>query len=193
MTATQEREFVKWPKIARLNRTMFVTEKIDGTNAAVVITEEGDIYAQSRSRIITPDDDNHGFARWVDENRSELMEQLGTGRHFGEWWGSGIQARYKGHIPQGEKRFSLFNVAKWNCYDNYRCMEAPLCHVVPTLKVYDFDTTIIDQQLSRLREDGSLACPGAESEGLVVWHSAASKYFKVTLLKDEEWKGKGKQ
>lgn len=194
-TITDQREFVAWPKIARLNRPMFVTEKIDGTNAAVVVTEDGEVYAQSRTRVITPGDDNHGFASWVFEHHDELRDQLGPGRHFGEWWGSGIQARYKGHIPQGEKRFSLFNVSRWtaNDDDSWRCIEAPLCFVVPTL-IEDclFDTELIAESIEWLKK-GSYACPGAEAEGIIVWHSAGRDYYKVTLLKDEEWKGKGSQ
>lgn len=34
-------EFRAWPKITRLNRPMIVTEKIDGTNAAVIVVAAG--------------------------------------------------------------------------------------------------------------------------------------------------------
>jgi len=57
-----ERTFQPWPKTPRLNRDCIVTEKIDGTNSAIVIDEVGDVYAQSRNRLITPGDDNYGFA-----------------------------------------------------------------------------------------------------------------------------------
>lgn len=60
------REFVSWPKIARLNRDMVVTEKIDGTNAAIIVTEDGDLYCQSRTRVISLEQDNFGFAAWVE-------------------------------------------------------------------------------------------------------------------------------
>lgn len=43
-------EFEPWPKIARLNRHIFVTEKIDGTNSQLFITEDGDLFAGSRTR-----------------------------------------------------------------------------------------------------------------------------------------------
>jgi hypothetical protein len=79
---------------------------------------------RSRSRWITPDDDNFGFAAWVEANRDELLT-LGPGRHFGEWWGSGIQRGYG--LPKGEKRFSLFNVSRWG-ESRPAC-----CHVVPVL------------------------------------------------------------
>ena len=80
-------EFVAFEKMARWSRNIVITEKIDGTNAAVLI-EDGlvgvqapgaiakvgnlDIFAQSRTRFITPADDNYGFARWVVDNASGL-------------------------------------------------------------------------------------------------------------------------
>lgn len=47
--------FAAFPSIARLCRDMIVTEKIDGTNAQVHITEDGQVLAGSRSRWITPE------------------------------------------------------------------------------------------------------------------------------------------
>ncbi len=55
-------EFTAFPKIPRLNREIIVTEKIDGTNAQVVVTEDGEVRAGSRSRWITPEADNFGYA-----------------------------------------------------------------------------------------------------------------------------------
>ena len=58
-------DFKPFPKMARLSREIIITEKLDGTNAQVFITEDGDLFAGSRTRWITPQDDNYGFARWV--------------------------------------------------------------------------------------------------------------------------------
>lgn len=71
-------EFQEFRKIPRLNRTVIVTEKLDGTNACVVVEDDGSVAAQSRSRIITPEQDNYGFARWVAEHAEEL-KQSGRG------------------------------------------------------------------------------------------------------------------
>lgn len=102
-------EFKPFQKIARLNREVLVTEKIDGTNGLVWIAEDGvEMRAGSRSRWITPEADNFGFAKWVADNAEELR-RLGPGYHYGEWWGAGIQRRY----GLTEKRFSLFNVSRW--------------------------------------------------------------------------------
>ena len=71
-------EFTEFPKMARLSREIIVTEKLDGTNAQVLITEDGQILAGSRTRWITPQDDNFGFAAWVEANKEELLK-LGVG------------------------------------------------------------------------------------------------------------------
>ena len=184
-------EFVAFDKISRLNREISISEKIDGTNAAVVITPDGEIYAQSRTRLITPEDDNFGFARWVAENADALKEQLGEGRHFGEWWGCGIQRKY----GIDEKRFSLFNLHRWHGSPggNWRCLEAPLCHVVPTVHISDrFDTDSVNVGLGILRENGSLAAPGfMKPEGIVIYHKHSSQLFKVTFEDDEKGKSYG--
>ena len=56
-------EFVKFDKIARLSRTIVITEKIDGTNGLIAIGDDGEFQVGSRSRWITPENDNMGFAR----------------------------------------------------------------------------------------------------------------------------------
>ena len=96
------------------------------------------------------------------------------GSHFGEWWGQGIQRRY----DLMEKRFSLFNTARWNA-------ETPppaCCHVVPVIISAIFDDACVEYALRNLREHGSHAAPGfMKPEGIVVYHTALSTYMKVTL------------
>lgn len=176
-------KFEAFPKIARLNRDCVITEKIDGTNAQVEILEDGTVLAGSRSRYITLEADNFGFARWVKENEEELRN-LGVGRHYGEWWGSGINRGYG--LTKGEKRFSLFNVARWS--DD--AVRPKCCHVVPMLHQGPFRTDTIEKVLTVLRNCGSAAAPGFENpEGIIVWHEAARQLFKVTLEGDEKPKG----
>ncbi len=177
-------EFEAWPKIPRLNRGMVITEKIDGTNAAVIITDDGTaIGAQSRNRLITPDADNFGFARWVADNAGVLTDTLGPGRHYGEWWGAGVGRRY----GLTEKRFSLFNTTRWQDTD---LSVVPGLGVVPVLAAENFSTEAVHTALERLRTEGSVAAPGfMDPEGIVVFLSAARSMFKVTLKNDEAPKG----
>lgn len=174
-------EFEAFPKIARLFREVTITEKIDGTNAQIIIDEDGHVFAGSRSRLITPKDDNFGFAAWVDKNADDLRK-LGPGRHYGEWWGAGIQRRY----GLTERRFSLFNTARWSD-DSVR---PACCHVVPVLYQGIMHTYAVDNAIQELRALGSKAAPGfMDPEGVIVWHEAARQYFKITCKNDEKPKG----
>ncbi len=237
---TNTTPFEGMPKIARLNREIIVTEKIDGTNAQVFIgtvrdeesNREADptilgsemsvpgftrvLRAGSKSRWLTRKQDNFGFAKWVDDNQSDLFN-LGDGRHLGEWWGSGVQRGYG--LEKGEKRFSLFNTGRWfdqhtfdpgaPCPQNGDVVrrivvaapglvahlptmeQAPACcRVVPTLYRGPFDQEQINLRLYALAERGSMAAPGfMKPEGVVVFHTAARQMFKVTIEKDESPKG----
>lgn len=176
-------DFVAFPKMPRLTREIIVTEKLDGTNAQVFVSDDLSVVrAGSRTRWITPEQDNFGFAAWVRDHEDELRN-LGPGRHFGEWWGSGIQRTY----GQTEKHFSLFNVSRWND-------ERPACcRVVPTLYRGMFDTAYIDEALDELARNGSKAAPGfMKPEGIIVFHIAGNLGFKKTIEKDEQPKGHSK-
>lgn len=198
-------EFQGFPKIPRYSRECVITEKIDGTNAQILIeplngpvqdfealcgvpllygsTEEFPtlaVFAGSRSRWLSLDKDNFGFARWVYENTSELMK-LGPGRHFGEWWGQGIQRNY----GLKEKRFSLFNVKKWS--DSL--VRPACCHVVPIIATGMFGSDIVEGALALLQTYGSYAALNfMEPEGVVVYHTAGNLLFKKTFEKDEKGK-----
>ena len=189
-------EFALFPKIARLSREVIVSEKIDGTNAQIFIDEDGGFLTGSRKRWITPEDDNYGFSRWAHEHKDELM-QLGPGRHFGEWWGSGCQRGYG--LEKGEKRFSMFNVARFCEWgeEPRRIITAdprivkfqevlPEClHLVPVLWRGLFDELNADAILASLADTGSIAAPGfMKPEGIVVFHVAGNVGFKKTIEKD---------
>jgi hypothetical protein len=202
-------EFTSFGKIPRLFRDMVITEKLDGTNACVAIIEgpygfgAGEIvgpgivvnlaeatdgwepllvYAQSRKRVISPEEDNAGFAAWVRKHATELATGLGEGLHFGEWWGLDINRGYE----LNEKRFSLFNVGRWG-------EERPACcHVVPTLAICTMDTDFVKATLEHLLNTGSVAAPGFKRpEGVVVYHKTANLMFKATIGNDERGKEYG--
>jgi hypothetical protein len=213
MTELQKIEFLPYPKTPRLygNKEIIVTEKIDGTNAAIQIiplsnledphlqeykitAEAHDcvLVAQSRNRIITPTVDNAGFAKWVSDNAEKLVELLGVGVHRGEWWGQGIQRGY----GLKEKRFSLFNTFRHGglCRggdgpDHWQNEELPNLGIVPELWHGTFDTTWIDLLVRDLVENGSKAAPGFKAEGVIVFHEASGHIYKVMCENDQIAKG----
>ena len=186
--------FEEFPKMARLSRECIITEKIDGTNAQICITEDGQFLIGSRTRWITPEADNCGFAAWAMANKCELMK-LGVGRHFGEWWGQGIQRK----CGMAEKRWSLFNVSRW-CLagetpqripsadpriEKYQDVLPACCGLVPVLYRGIFDTAECLKALDSLANGGSVAAPGfMNPEGIVCYHVAAGVGFKKTIEKD---------
>lgn len=216
-------DFQSFPKMARLTRECVISEKIDGTNAQIFIELASDaqkaghlegpfftvcgdfvLAAGSRNRWITPTDDNYSFARWVLTNQDELVK-LGPGRHFGEWWGSGIQRGYG--LAKGEKVFSLFNTLRWHeagqqpkripsgdpRIEKFTTELPACCRLVPELYRGNFDTSTVNFCLYDLKSRGSVAAPGfMKPEGVVVWHTAANVGFKKTLENDESPKSQVK-
>ncbi|ROR95537.1 RNA ligase [Salana multivorans] len=199
--------FEAWPKTPRLYRDAVVTEKIDGTNSAVIIdlgdpSEDQQGYvagvhvsdtfykvgAQSRNRIITPgkSTDNYGFAGWVAENAEALALTLGPGRHFGEWWGKGIARNY----GLDHRRFSLFNTARYESKLNEHNPLRGELFTVPILEVGTFGDGLVNGALTSLTLSGSSAAPGFDRpEGVVVFHAASRSTFKVLLENDAQPKG----
>lgn len=170
-------EFESFPKIPRVKDNILITEKIDGTNAQVVVTSEGEVQAGSRNRYIYPHADNYGFAAWVEANKEELL-CLGVGRHFGEWYGVGIQRNYN----LKEKRFALFIP---------RPSESlPSCvSCVPVVYSGPSSTEAVNGALEALRNQGSLAVPGfMRPEGIVIWNAGSRTRQKITFENDNRGK-----
>lgn len=203
-------EHKAWGKTPRLFRDMVITEKIDGTNCAVivkhisevdhsspvsgvelfevdaryftVVNNEWVVGAQSRNRLIRlgKSTDNFGFAAWVCDNAWALAEALGEGYHYGEWWGSKIARNY-GLV--NERRFSLFDVVR---YADVETEAIPGLGLVPELYRGTFEEEVVHDAIEALRDYGSLAEPEfMDPEGVIVFHEASGQAFKV-LLKDDE-------
>lgn len=95
--------FKSWPSIAQLHEVRKgLTDKIKyrakiklhGTNAAVQVRKDGSIITQSRDIVITPSNDNRGFATWVSKNtdlfKINMPDDCSGVVIFGEWYGQGI-------------------------------------------------------------------------------------------------------
>lgn len=188
-------EFKEWGKTHRLFRDIVVTEKIDGTNACVIFEKADgastghladhlyEVGAQSKNRLITPEKDNYFFARWVYSNAEELFKLLGPGRHYGEWWGAGIQRRY----DQATKRFSLFNTEKHSGLNNI--VGGVMVDAVPVLYQGMFSEEAIMDSARALKDFGSVAAPGfMNPEGICIYHTQADRVMKFTFDNNDKSK-----
>ena len=195
-------EFKSWGKTPRLFRDIVITEKMDGSNCAIIFedvtTEDVEntpstelivrgaylyrVGAQSKNRLITPGKttDNYGFAAFVYAHKEELFDLLGVGHHFGEWWGDGIQKRYQVQY----RVFSLFNTAKHK--DTFLRLKDEagrdvMIERVPVLYEGPFSEEAVKASLDSLNKYGSLGHPfNPNPEGIVIYHTQSKQVYKVT-------------
>lgn len=186
-------EFKAWPKIPRdTDEEIVITEKIDGTNACVIVEDGVVVGAQSRKRLITPEQDNMGFARWVEEHKDELAS-LGDGYHYGEWAGPGIQ---KNRHKLKQKEFFLFNTHKWD--DNpdkpkccsivpiqfqakLPCEETDIQTVEEAIKYVMYLLDLFGSQASYQCVNGKLDGENGKPEGVVVYYRKTDRMVKHTF------------
>jgi hypothetical protein len=166
-------EFAKWPSIQRLSSEIcYITEKIDGTNGVIHVSDDGIVLSGSRERWLSKEDgtpcdkesDNFGFSQWVYDRRHDLV-RLGVGYHYGEFHGAGIQRNY----GLTDKR--------WACFEYWRDdIKIPDVCVVPILHQGSPDCTLDgtpcqwwDIWVAKLRGEGSVLYPGfMKPEGVVI-------------------------
>jgi hypothetical protein len=171
------------------HETVFITEKIDGTNGIIHITPDGVVVAGSRNRWVTDEagvpikEDNYGFGAWVYENR-ELLKRLGAGTHYGEWYGLGIQRGY----GLSEKRWASFDIRA-----KHHERGIPGVDTVPTLCIRQLDSlNILDEVVAELSAKGSTLVPGfMDPEGIVISFKNMNKarfkkYCKNDMLRKSD-------
>jgi hypothetical protein len=197
-------EFVAWPKIPsfagwlkdhsieELNQPIFCSVKIHGTNAAIGINGK-EVWAQSRSRIITPSDDNMGFARWVEGHKEWLLERYEYAGLtddiliFGEFAGKGIQQKVG--VSNLEKFFYIFPNQDFThaCFYNTQKRFYPHMIVKANLDTDENRLITMNDKFNFLRDEIDQKCPFYElltgltgvGEGFVVYNDANVPLFKV--------------
>lgn len=181
-----ENEFKSFNKILHIGKLyMSITQKIHGSNAQIHIfkTKDGslDFRVGSRTRWLTPEEDNYGFAKFVHENATDIVGKLGEGRHFGEWAGKGINA------GEGleQKTFCLFNVRRWIG------KELPnRVTTVPLLYKGQLSIEAINNAMEALKIEGSRLVPGyMKPEGIVI-EIDGQLYKNVFDLEEVKWREK---
>lgn len=169
------------------------TVKLHGTNASVVMTNADNLYAQSRGNVITPENDNYGFARFAHENKSffaNAIDLFNCGDTpsccemviFGEWCGRGIQKSVA--VSELEKMFVVFAVkidGEWVDHEHWNLTLLSFFNLAKALKIgvfsiYDFQTykisidfSVPELSIDKLRElttDVERQCPVASAFGI---------------------------
>lgn len=193
--------------------------KLHGTNAGVRI-KGGEVAAQSRSRIITPADDNAGFAAWVESRKDWFLSlDLEDAVIFGEWCGPGImKGTAINQIPN--KVFAVFAIFSFDGLEEGNVFREPLfidslltnrpddVHVIPwyttQFPIYFDNRTSLSEMaeaLTKITEGVEVCDPWVEEafgvkgigEG-VVWYpvnaDSGRKFFSDFIFKTKGEKHK---
>jgi len=169
------------------------TVKVHGTNASVVIMPDGSQYAQSRNNVITPEQDNAGFAAWHSEKIDCFSDIWGKVARpsdssvvvYGEWAGKGVQKGVA--VSEVDKFFYVFGVAiSWKDsviwltdYPKLTDMDNRVIdsrYVASFVQEIDFSNPgLVQNHLAELTEGVENKCPVGEMFGVdgigegIVW------------------------
>lgn len=203
--------FTPWAKTGRFFRDIVVTEKIDGTNAAIGIIpideidrvhpegkpEEAQILDQHIIADVTVNGERFGLYA---QSRNKLLSLQFDNASFARYVHNNADglADYLGvglHFGEwwgsgiqrayglkgGEKHFSLFNTRRHK--EPYTAITSnDLVRGVPVLYEGPMDQEMIEAALQHLRTTGSEAAPGfMNPEGVCIFHTGSGIVSKVTL------------
>lgn len=139
------------------------TVKLHGTNASVVLSPAGEVYAQSKKQLIRIGQDNAGFAAYVNEFKGEFKKLLlyidkEVDQYvaiYGEWVGKGVNKGCAIHNLE-DKIFVVFGVKicdsagefiRWLTLDEMKNIKNNeiRCYNVMDYKTYSFDINFNDK------------------------------------------------
>jgi hypothetical protein len=209
-------EFQAWPKIPRYKREVCVTEKIDGTNAAVVwapVTPAVDDYRHLYGfASLHPDAlwtttlyDQHGAQLGVHQlfaqSRTRFIKPGADNYGFAQWvldnkdelvkLGPGYHYGewWGSKIGRGYGRAPGDRHFSLFAHHRWKGEHRPACcEIVPVLGWGKPED--INQYVEQLRHGGSIAAPGfMDPEGVVVYHSQSKQMYKILMENDDTPKG----
>lgn len=159
-----------------LNGTVFVFPKIDGSNANVYMTDDGEVKWGSRNRELPIDEGFNGFKEYMEGNAPKLKHilhefaRLGYGQVtiFGEWL---CKHTIKGYQDEAWKDFYVFDVVKedgtYIPYDGYVGLFQE--HEISYIPVMEVSENMTGERLIELvKENTFLMKEGEVGEGIVI-------------------------
>lgn len=181
-----------------LNGTVYLFYKIDGTNAQVFLKDDGfTLGFGSRSREITPENDNAAFAKtFEDANHKyeynvllKLLQSHPTYIVYGEWL---VPHTLKTYDVNAWQKFYIFDVfdtesGKYLTYEEY-CelinefdVEKRL-NIIPLL--VKLESPSVEDIKEKLQDTGKFLCTSGLGEGIVIKnYSFVNRYGRINWAK----------
>ncbi len=168
------------------------TVKLHGTNSAVCLAGDT-IWFQSRNNVITPENDNAGFAAWASTiNWNWLFDQLPFSEVevYGEWCGGNIQSGVA--ITGLPKMFVIFKIhadGKWLPMAQYSFLQRPDLNIfnIENFKTWEMEIdfnkpALVQNDLIEITNSVEAECPVGKHFGKsgvgegVVWTCVTPEY-----------------
>ena len=153
-----------------LDGTVYVFDKLDGTNTSVYLNDSGEVEVASRNRALTPNtDDNHGVRAHIlsDSRYKDYLAENPTHRLYGEWL---VPHTVRAYLDDAWKQFYVFDVMdgeRYLSYDEYK----PVCavHGILTIPpIARLSNPTFDEIAALQNECKFLVKSGCLGEGIVV-------------------------
>lgn len=215
MTFQYKVEFQAWPKTSRFFRDIVITEKIDGTNAAIQIIKANSLthwYHEDGTRtFFDPQpvntvtlEDGDVYVLYA-QSRNRLIFEGQDNAGFAKWVRENAEALVaflgdglhfgewwgsgiqRGYgLQKGEKHFSLFNTHR---FSEIEAVSDGLVRSVPILYEGPMEQKHITGALEHLDSFGSWAAPGfSNPEGICIYHTSSRLVQKATLDNNDDGK-----
>lgn len=187
-------EFLKYQHIERFGTTetngiefgmCYVFPKIDGTNSQLW-TDGNSLYAGSRNRELSIDNDNAGFMAWA-VNQNHIIDffcKYPNLRLYGEWLVPHTLKTYQKTAWNNFYVFDVMNGEEYLSYDEYKILldEFGIEYIPPICKV---ENPTYERLIKQLEKNGYLIEDGqGTGEGIVIKnYSYKNKFGRKTWAK----------
>lgn len=167
-----------------LNGTVYIFDKLDGSNVSVYLNDDGEIEVASRNRVIPADNDHYGVRAYI-LNSPQFQVFFGSYprlRLFGEWL---IPHNIRNYKDDAWRKFYVFDVMVGDRYLSYEDYSGLMIN-------YGIDFIPCITKLKNPTEEFVLACKdncsfltsSGKGEGIVIKnYDFVNKYGRTTWAK----------
>ena len=171
-------QFQKYQHIERLGTvategilggTVYIFDKLDGTNTSVYLNDSGEVEVASRNRVLTDREDNHGVRAHIlsDGRYKDYLAAYPTHRLYGEWLVPHTLRTYKDTAWRNFYVFDVMDGERYLPYDEYST--ACAIHAVPFIPlIAKLENPTAEEVAAFLDKCTFQLKPGSLGEGIVI-------------------------
>lgn len=172
-------QFLKYQHIERLGTpategildgTVYIFDKLDGTNTSVYLNDNGEVEVASRNKaLVAGTDDNHGVRAHIlsDSRYKDYLADYPTHRLYGEWL---VPHTIRDYKDEAWREFYVFDVMDGDRYLTYDEYSTPLAiHAIKYIPLLaKFENPSVEKVTALRDKCIFMTKEGACGEGIVI-------------------------